>query len=335
MEPREWALVGCLGTEGRWSTAGRILSDAGQLADYLLFEIHDAPSIDEARPYGERAPLRYEELQERMLTVSRKRFIACGGSEDGVSRQWLLETDDVFVDRVAQFLKSAGRSIVLDISCMPKRYFFPILRTLLEDAGIEDLAVAYTAPASYGSVLSVDPDECVSLPRFDNQSAHDRDRVVVVAAGFEPHGVVELLKRDPGETVAVHVMLPFPASSSSVRKSWEFIRSIEAHLPAEAKEPIRVDPLDVPGAFEMLKAVTRDGTVHATLGPYGPKTLSLAMCIFATQSDRTGVLYSQPMSYNPRYSSGVAIDSATGLKKCHLYPLRLSGRDLYSLSSDA
>ncbi len=336
MRPRSWTLLGGLGAEPRWSTAGRLLHDAGQLSDYLLFEIHDAPAWgDPGADDPERIPLRFEKEQERALDISRRQFLRCGGDEAKIERIWLMETDDIFVNRAMSFRAASGPSVVLDISTMPKRFFFPILRALMEDAAVVDLAVAYTSPANYGKQLAVDPEDCISIPRFDSRSPHDGDRVVIVAAGFEQHGVVELFKREPGETVGMHVILPFPASSSSVRKSWEFIRGVQQHLPEESREPVRIDPADVSGAFDFLRAMTRNGEVHATLGPYGPKTLSLAMCIFAVQSNRAVVLYSQPTSYSPRYSSGVAVDAATGFKKSYLYPVRLDGRDLYSLGETA
>lgn len=90
---------------------------------------------------------------------------------------------------------------------------------------------------------------------------------------------------------------------------------------------------DVPSAFDALRTVTRNGERSCALAPFGPKTLSLAMCLFAIASDRAGrepvhVYYTQPRRYALDYTTGIKV--VDGVPDIKAYCLRINGRDLYS-----
>jgi hypothetical protein len=70
------------------------------------------------------------------------------------------------------------------------------------------------------------------------------------------------------------------------------------------------------------------GARPTVLVPYGPKPISLAMCLFATVTN-SSVYYAQPRTYNPLYSQGVAIQNEKRL--CYAYALKLGGRALYGV----
>ena len=115
------------------------------------------------------------------------------------------------------------------------------------------------------------------------------------------------------------------------------MRTLEAEVEnrnLRAEDRWQIHTFDVPSAFEALRRVTKDGQRSCALAPFGPKTLSLAMCLFALAASRAGrepvhIYYSQPRRYAIDYTSGVGeIDGVPDIKA---YCLRIDGRDLYSL----
>jgi hypothetical protein len=124
----------------------------------------------------------------------------------------------------------------------------------------------------------------------------------------------------------IKLLLPFPAAPPGVHKEWEFVRVLEPNLAKPKLDPIRVNAYDVSETFDRILSITDNGNKYAEFAPYGPKTMSLAMCIYASQTE-SAVYYTQPRSYNPQYSSGVKL--VKGKPQVLAYCLRLNGRKLY------
>ena len=102
-----------------------------------------------------------------------------------------------------------------------------------------------------------------------------------------------------------------------------------------APDLVHINMYDCPQVFDALCNMTNDGLETAALAPYGPKTVSLAMCLFALAVEAAGrpgvpVYYMQPLRYALDYTTGIRMrgksPDITG------YCLRLGGRDLYTIS---
>lgn len=99
-------------------------------------------------------------------------------------------------------------------------------------------------------------------------------------------------------------------------------------------EIVRVPTHDVSISFDRLLQHSAGGQAPSlVLAPFGPKSLSLAMCLLGIARMKAGgsteIGYTQPSAYSPDYSTGIAIRD--GAPVVTAYCLRLNGRDLYSV----
>lgn len=86
----------------------------------------------------------------------------------------------------------------------------------------------------------------------------------------------------------------------------------------------------------MTEKTALEGSQTAAIAPYGPKTVSLAMCLFALAvadagRPRVPVYYAQPLRYAIDYTERVG--SVGSSPDTNGYCLRLRGRNLYDLSA--
>jgi len=108
-----------------------------------------------------------------------------------------------------------------------------------------------------------------------------------------------------------------------------FLRRLETEI--ENRNPGRDDRwhihlYDCPAMFDALRTFTNNGKRTSALAPYGPKTMSLAMCLFAYSAERAGlpsvpVYYTQPRRYALRYSEGIKM--VDGRPDIQAYCLRI------------
>ena len=108
----------------------------------------------------------------------------------------LLATDQEIADAFyATIAETPQRpvSLWLDISSMPKRYFFLVLKLALANSNIETVLVTYSQPEPGGYVdahLAEDPDDLRPLPGF---TSIVEPSTLVVAVGFESLGLPQFL----------------------------------------------------------------------------------------------------------------------------------------------
>jgi hypothetical protein len=76
--------------------------------------------------------------------------------------------------------------------------------------------------------------------------------------------------------------------------------------------------MSVPNVYDKISSLGKDKKV--IFAPYGPKTISLGMCLYASLNG-SAVYYTQPTSYNPNYSDGCG--------KSYAYLIKLDGALLY------
>lgn len=236
----------------------------------------------------------------------------------------LLESVDTFLTPLQQFLEDSNGNIILDISCLPKRFFFPILKRLLQSDKLGNLIITYTKPSKYSSdELSWDPAEWSHIPTFmSTDFKESKPDLAIISVGFVPLGLTSLLTGTYSEA-EVRLLFPHPPGPPNYQRNWEFVRRIVDSYPRLAlNEMQRVHALSVSDAFDILCGITNNGKKKSILAPYGPKPVSLAMALFAIETG-VPVYYTQPTYYAPDYS--------TGIKETYAYWIVNSGQKLYTL----
>ncbi len=192
------------------------------------------------------------------------------------------------------------------------------------------MIVTYSVPEKYhDGALAEDPEPWAHIPLFGPPGYPDREfEFVIVGVGFLPFGLPELLKNEY-RNVGVKFFFPFPPGPPTYQRTWNFVREIEKDFPIDHSMLIRVDTYNVSDAFDYICSITDNNIKKAIMAPYGPKTISIAMCIYATLTD-SPVYYMQPNIYHPEYSSGIK-RNGQGIPEIYAYCLRLDGNDYYDV----
>jgi hypothetical protein len=164
------------------------------------------------------------------------------------------------------------------------------------------------------------------LPLFGPNSFDDQVDIAIIGVGFVPLGLASLLEPYKDST-PVELLFPFPPGPPFYQRNWRFIQEIRHTLADRGSDPHRIHALDVSAAFDHVSALCAQGQKRAAFAPYGPKPISLAMCIYATLNE-CPVYYTQPKAYHPEYSTGIS--TIEGRPNIHGYAIRLAGRTFYN-----
>lgn len=307
-----WGLIGCMGTEYRSLEVYRQLES--KLCSAKLFRILDGDFkySDDTKNI----------LEDRFKEVNN---IAGGNASNIVEDHQLLETQHKILSPVENYI-SDMQDIILDVSSMPKRFFFPILKILFKSDHIRNLVVTYAVPKSYTKgKLSENLTHWTHLPLFSGEGDDEGKEAekLIIGVGFDPMGILQELSLD-GHGIPIKLLFPFPAPLASVKRAWEFVRNVEKGRIREGEnlEVIRVEAKNPSDTFDSLCTLTNQGKRKIELAPFGPKAVSVAMCLFATLTE-SEVFYTQPKKYAPNYSEGVSDVFA--------YAIKLDGWSFYSL----
>lgn len=314
--PKRWSLLGCLGPEQRSVSAVLRVHELDMLntEQCMLLRVHDVTPQNPAREQ-ELLQLNLARLDHGCIKPATPEFGILDGWRGWIEAFDLRRTD----------------CVMLDISSMPKRFFFHFLKRFLLDERVKNLLVCYTLPSRYDpGPLSGDPEEWEALPGFlpDDPEVQDAaGKRIVVNVGFMPDGLLEHLGEDDREAVA-HLLIPFPAPTRTVKRTWASVRQLV--LRNDPDKPIdhhiyRTPPQDMPEAFDRLIALSGNLKFPLSLAPFGPKPVSAAMCLFASQTGMP-VYYAQPKTYSPDYSSGA--ESVLG------YWVKHEGQNLYQIPTN-
>lgn len=323
-----WALISVAGTEDRSVAVKRNLTQSNLITS-LFLRIEDPDPAD-----PEKYKVRLDETQAQI----------CRNSDTPVTvRQVeLLEAIDVIDSCAQEIIASSQGKIIVDITCMPKYWFFPLLRFLTESAQVTDLIVTYASAEKYAEHISSNPRPLAELPTFDGEKADAVDEDLIVAIGFAPLGLKDLFSTRINR---VKYMFPFPPGPPHDSRNWEFLRELQEQVeyrnPAERRsysprdDRWHVHMYDCPANFDALCRFSFDGAIPVALAPFGPKTVSLAMCLFALAVERetdrrTPVHYTQPMRYALDYTTGIR--NTNGVDDIRAYCVKSRGRYLYQLS---
>ena len=212
LQDEQWLLIGTVSTQDRCLSMLR----------------HSAHSF----ALGHAAFLEISEPQSKFLTQSEERrktnrllwLEQTKGHSSELLKYELLEPIRRLQKQVNQWTSGPfKKSIILDVSCLPERFFFPILRWLLASEEVENLIVTCMSPERYTEEdLAYDPDDWAYIQTFGPSSEGIDKPVkrVVVGAGFLPFSLPEWLKKDYNESsIQVSMLFPFPAPPPKARPS--------------------------------------------------------------------------------------------------------------------
>lgn len=180
-----------------------------------------------------------------------KSFLLRGGIAEAVSELPLTAEHSKIVDAVNSFKAIASDSIVIDISSLPKRFFFPIIRQLLKESSsvFKNIVATYTIPDRYTDQrLAENFGDWAQLPLFTGAIAKEKPTQLIIAVGFEALGLLERVETSESG-MKISFLLPCPASIKAFQRSWEFLRRLQEHQSPQSFGLFRVDVRDPPDAF--------------------------------------------------------------------------------------
>lgn len=309
----KWSLLGCLSVEERSLATWVVARQEAELVNIYLAEVVDPPS-------------RFKPLADLRLKERRDAYLGGGGVEADIRTHSLFARTGELIEMVENVIAASEGNILLDITSMPKRFFFPVCRLLLQSGAVKSIVVSYAAPVRHSpSPLAEDFQEWRALPLFTGNPS--TPEVLIVNVGHLAMGLPDQIEHG-SPRMEVKLLFPFPNAPESYQMTRQFLRSVDHNLRGAATQIKHVNGMDVSDSFEHICALTEQGAKRVLFAPYGPKPTSLAMCIYATLTE-SPVFYTQPRVYNPEYSQGVRI--VNGNSQIYAYCLRLEGQDFYSI----
>ena len=313
-----WEFVGCLGAEERCTAVPMELVELGKLGLSHFFRIEDNP-----KSIFKRAVNR-ELLKLRAVLENQFKILDAKLMSD--LPELVPLSDDIE--------SSVSENVILDISCLPKRFFFYLLRRLVASPRVRTLVVTVTIPSKYGNELSKNAARWDYLPSFGREQSGPARPMLIIGAGYQHLNLLEVV--DEGDLEAVRLLFPFPSKPPGGIKNWEFVRNIERQkkFKLKPKDVIRVHPQATSLAFDILAGQCESQSGEVWLAPFGPKSMSLAMALFALAREANdlpvSVGYTQPLAYSATYSIGVERDE-NETPIVHAYCIKLNGRNWYSI----
>lgn len=319
---KDWVLLGCVATEQRSVVSAAHLSQYA--TEITLIQIRD-PSprygFDEEEAYRERT-------NDYRSRVNRE-FSLCD--------EHLKSSIDRVEAIVDEAIKNC-RNVILDITSFPKRWFFVIVRHLLE-RGVDNLFVCYTLGSGHAQVLSENPEALRALPTFASTEGRTHHDYVFVGVGFQTSGMRTLLNDETANSL--QLLFPFPPGPPLSERNWRFAQHVEQLVHQDRNfdtaagliKYMQVDSRDVSQCFDVIRMVTQDGSRTSVLVPYGPKPFSLAMCLYSLACESSHmpevpVFYAQPKRYSDRYTADAKY-LPSGEPDSHCYAIVYGGRHFY------
>ena len=211
-----------------------------------------------------------------------------------------------------------------------------------ENRLLTDVVFTYALGTKYADVLSSNPEIIRTIPTFTSIDRRTMCDVAFVGIGYHSHSVLDLF--DIERPKSVTMLFPFPPGPPGIARNWKFVERLEMSIRSDNEfnesmelagiTQLHLGALDLPQNFNALKRVTDDGLRTSLVAPYGPKPISLAMCLFALAAESAGkpevpAYYSQPTRYALDYTTGVHIGGSGPM--VYGYPTRLNARGLYEL----
>ena len=204
LRAEQWLLIGTLSTQDRCLAMLGHRTQSFNLGHAAFLEISEMQST-------------FKALSDERRALNREKWRAeTHGYSCELLSYDLLEPLIRLQKQVASWTAGPFRkSVILDVSCLPERYFFPMVRWLLSSDQVENLIVTCMSPERYTEEdLAYDPQEWAHVQTFaPSAGALDKPiRRIVVGAGFLLFSLPEWLKKDYSKNdIQVAMLFPFPA----------------------------------------------------------------------------------------------------------------------------
>lgn len=315
---KRWSFVGCIGTEERSLGCWSHLCKKGLLGDVKLALIRDFYSVQ------------HQEMVTTALKDRNDLYTSLGGDVNDIKEFDLMEE----LSSIQSFSKSIvcgqNSSVLLDITSFPKRFWFIILRELLKSEKVSNLVITYTSPESYAPDDEPLYEEIVGdleeyIPGFGGTG--DSSRVWVASVGFLVEGLKKYARSNRDEKIKL--LIPFPASLGNLRRTWLCVADLKDGQNHDRFDDYRIDPRNISAAFDCILSFDSNSSGALAFAPFGPKPISAAMCLFASQKENSSVHYPQPKVYHPEYSKGILDDDPA--KAVCAYWIKHEKKNLYAL----
>lgn len=316
-----WFTLGCASTEDRCRAIFDAVTACNLDGPKLVFRIDDPLSTFTDQ---------IDELTEKNVNY----IVGDGAVNVCLKRLELTASFSHYESIIKEFLNNVGNdNIILDITSLPKKVYFFLIKALMQhEGGPRNVVCTYTEPATYSKEpLAANPDPWEALPGFRLSVDNDENRKVVIAIGYEPLGLPDLVESRKFDEATISFLFPFPAQPDRINRNWRFIREIFPNVDSQRLIIKRVDGVNVPEVFDVLTDLGDQGETGLTMAPYGPKPVSLAMALYAAKHSSgdkaTGVYYTQPTYYNPHYSNGIRV--VRGIPSVSCYFVKIDGNFVY------
>src|SRR5437763_517579 len=123
-----WSLLSCLSMEQRCVAAYNLMADIGCLSKAMVLDIENPSSRFAAK--------------NNSLKEENKKTLKTGNFQVDFLSSTLLAGDGEIVQLIQTVIDSGVRNLICDITCMPKRFFFPCIKLLLRRPEIENFVVS-------------------------------------------------------------------------------------------------------------------------------------------------------------------------------------------------
>jgi len=217
------------------------------------------------------------------------------------------------------------KTIVLDLTTIPKRCYFRFLKWLLDEGlGERDFIICYTKPQEYGSnEMESNPTNPETL--IGNFKKYD-EILWIPLLGFKSEFTRKIMENiremNLNSEMKIIPMIGFPSYRpdyfDKCLVSHAKIESAEimgAELTEALKKPILAvadDPFDT--YRRIMNTIENYEDKEIILSPLGPKPMALGMALAAIKANLP--VYSiQARSYHPKYSIGEGESSAYWIKR--------------------
>jgi hypothetical protein len=315
-----WSLIGTISPEERSLAVLEDLLSMGRLANGEFIR------VDPAQHYQ---PNQFRNSFIKKLNSRERKAKRMARKAINIRSREILCREDDLISVARESLGPCSKNLIIDISAMPKRFFFPLITLAMESTNQDNVIVTYTSPERYGDTLAEDPLPWNAIPMFGaTPPAGSVGLKLLIAVGYQSLSLKQIVDGVRFNAGNVELLMPFPSVHPGFTKNWEFVRQIRDELPVLHGASIkRVPTKDTSLAYDRIVAMTNRGKSPTVLAPYGPKPLSLAMCLYGiacrTRNIPVEIGYTQPQVYSDRYSMGIASTNA--------YCIRINGHNLYRL----
>ncbi len=302
-----WKGIFCSSFEPRCTAVAGWLSTSNMLGESVCLRIKDPESR------FSKDIERVTDVHETVLSKHLKKRVE-------IIREDLLAEPGVWYKIINQLASCSEVSILLDISCLPKRVFLFAVKRLMSLPNVKDLVICYTRPEGYKEgQFTEDAEPPAALPGFARINESSGDSTVIVSVGYMAFNLAELLEQNRGKSLKF--LFPFPPGSPGFRRSWKLLHELAPALDRQT-EIKRIHAMDLFAALEWIRITCREAARNIDFIPLGPKPHALAMALaFPEFWDRSEILYSQPRLYHPNYSYGV-LKNVRGLPDITAYCLK-------------